>query len=157
MKYAIIDKNGSITSIITCQPDDLIHNIPDGHIGVEFDLSDYNYYYNDGFIKIPDMPDRHYVWDTTNHVWTYNQELYDYWIKQDNKKLLESNIVVDGNEYQADSKSLSSMMQQYQLLNMLGGTVKWKLADNSFVELSAEDLLIVIKTINSRNQKIISP
>lgn len=157
MKYAIIDKNGSITSIITCQPDDLIHNIPDGHMGVEFDLSDYNYYYKDGFVKIPDMPSRYYVWDNIEQVWSYNQELYDYWTNKDNKTLLESNIVVDGNEYQAGSKSLSSMMQQYQLLNMLGGVVKWKLADNSFVELSAEDLLIVIKTINARNQKIISP
>ena len=71
MRYAIIDKNGSITSIITCQESDLIHNSPDGHISVEFDLPDYNYYYKDGvFVKIPDMPDRHYVWDNIEQVWS---------------------------------------------------------------------------------------
>lgn len=152
----MIDKNGSISSVITCQPDDLISNTPDNHIGIEFDLPDYNYYYKDEFIKIPDMPSRYYAWDKANQVWTYNQELYDYWIKQDNKASLNNNIVIGDNEYQADSKSLSAMMQQYQLLNMLGGCVKWKLADNTFVELSAEDLLVIIKTINTRNQTIIS-
>jgi hypothetical protein len=70
--------------------------------------------------------------------------------------LLNSNIVIGDKEYQADTKSLSAMMQQYQLLNMLGGSVKWKLADNTFVELSADDLLVIIKTINTRNQTIIS-
>ena len=152
----MIDMNGSISSVITCQPDDLISNTPDAHIGVEFDLPDYNYYYKDGFIKIPDMPSRHYAWDKVNQVWTYNQELYDYWTKHDNKASLNNNIVIGDKEYQADSKSLSAMMQQYQLLNMLGGSVKWKLADNTFVELSAEELLVIIKTINARNQTIIS-
>jgi hypothetical protein len=156
MKYAIIDKNGSITSIVTCQPDDLTHNIPDEHIGIEFDLPDYKYYYKDGFIKIPDMPDRYHAWDKVNQVWSYSQELYDYWTNKDNKALLNSNIVIGDKEYQADTKSLSAMMQQYQLLNMLGGSVKWKLADNTFVELSADDLLVIIKTINTRNQTIIS-
>ncbi len=156
MKYAIIDKDGNIKRIVTCQESDLVHNTPDGHKGIPFEYDTHDYYYNDGFIKIPDMPDRHYVWDTTNHVWTYNQELYDYWIKQDNKKLLNSNIVVSGYEYQADTKSLSAMMTQYQLLSIVGGVVKWKLADNSFVELSAEDLLEVIKAISARTQKIIS-
>ena len=156
MKYAIIDNNGSIKRIVTCQESDLIHNIPDNHIGIEFDLPDYNYYYKDEFIKIPDMPSRHCAWDKVNQVWSYNQELYDYWTKQDNKASLNNNIVIGVNEYQADSKSLSAMMQQYQLLNMLGGSVNWKLADNTFVELYAEELLVIIKTINARNQTIIS-
>lgn len=138
---AIIDKHGKLLHIVQGNLAMLKLNTPEGCIAVEDPPSD-NCYYDNGWKALPSSPHSNYIFDYTIKDWidprTLEQAKADAWndIKYRRDELEFGGFEYNGNIYDSDQVSQGRIMGAANA----GVDQTWTLADNSTVDLTADEL-----------------
>jgi len=138
---AIISRRGELLQLIYADEETVVLNTPKDGFAVD-DPPKSNMFYQDGWLEMPAQPSPHHTFDYTTKQWIDPRSIDEIkaqkWaeLKSQRNQLEFGGFEFDGNIYDSDQVS------QGRIMGAAAAEVDqtWTLADNSTVELTAQQL-----------------
>lgn len=160
MKKAITDEHGEIISIIEGTQETIDLNTFEGCTARDVP-EDLNSYWLDGWMPKGIQPDQFSSWDKVAKAWVDQRTLSEvkeyHWnlIKAERDRHIYADISTPLGVFDADPASQSKLLGAAQLTSMVQDYgVQWTLADNSVLNMTSADIILVVSAIASRTNMV---